>query len=68
MEMYDDASLEGPGDSSSTENLVTSSRKCPSNPFGKRSHYSDYIALMKTCWPGLSKTHTRITQSQRPRQ
>ena len=42
MEMYDDASLEGPGDSSSTENLVTSFRKHPSNPFGKCSHYSDY--------------------------
>ena len=41
MEMYnDDASLEGPGNSSSTENLVTSSRKHPLNPFGKRSRYS----------------------------
>ena len=42
MEMYNNASLEGPGDSSSIENLITSSRKRSSNPFGKRSHYSDY--------------------------
>ena len=43
MEMYnDDASLEGPDYFSSTENLVTSSRKRPSNPYGKRSRYSDY--------------------------
>ena len=42
MEMYDNTSLEGPGDSSSTESLVTSSCKHPSNPFGKCSRYSDY--------------------------
>ena len=43
MEMYnDDASLEGPGDTSSTENLVGPSRKCTSTPYGKGGRYSDY--------------------------
>ena len=43
MEMYnDDASLEGPGDSSSIENLVSSSRKHASTPYGKGGRYSDY--------------------------
>ena len=43
MEMYnDDASLEGPGDTSSTENLVRPSHKHTSTPFGKGSRYSDY--------------------------
>ena len=43
MEMYnDDASLEGPGDTSSTENLARPSRKRTSTPYGKGSRYSDY--------------------------
>ena len=43
MEMYnDDASLEGPGDTSSTENLVRPSHKRTSTLYGKGSRYSDY--------------------------
>ena len=38
----DNASLEGPGDSSSTENLVGPSRKRTSTPYGKGDCYSDY--------------------------
>ena len=68
MEMYnDDASLEGPGDSSSTENVVGPSHKRTSTLYGKGGRYSNYGTDEDMLARAIQDMDEDAFKSQRPR-